>query len=113
MWFRNTNAMSPVIKFVDGGKAVLSYITTGGQVHAYFFTQGSAKEIISLYQSLVGKPRLPPYWSLGWHASSYSYQTFDMVRDNVVKYNENKIPLDGIWFDIPYMEQFASFTVDT
>lgn len=36
-----------------------------------------------------------------------------MVRENVDKYNENKIPLDGIWFDIPYMKQFASFTVDT
>lgn len=28
------------------------------------------------------------------------------------KYQENKLPLDAIWLDIPYMDNFADFTVD-
>jgi alpha-glucosidase (family GH31 glycosyl hydrolase) len=32
----------------------------------YFFTKGSAKEIITAYHNLIGKPALPPFWSLGW-----------------------------------------------
>jgi len=104
IWFRNTNAMSPVITHKDDGRAVLSYITTGGKIHAYFFMQGSAKSIIARYLDIAGKPSLPPFWSLGWHASSYSYKTFADVKTNVDKYDQEKIPLDGVWFDIPYMD---------
>jgi alpha-glucosidase (family GH31 glycosyl hydrolase) len=86
IWFRNTNAMSPVITHKDDGKAVLSYITIGGKIHAYFFMQGTAKEIISRYQDIAGKPRLPPFWALGWHTSSLSYKTFDDVSSNVASY---------------------------
>jgi len=30
LYFRNSNAMSPVVRFTDDGKTVLSYITIGG-----------------------------------------------------------------------------------
>jgi alpha-glucosidase (family GH31 glycosyl hydrolase) len=113
IWFRNTNAMSPIITHKDDGSAVMSYITTGGKIHAYFFMQGTAKEIIARYQTIAGKPRLPPYWSMGWHSSSYGYKTFDAVKANVDAYTTAKIPLDGVWFDIPYMENYADFSVDT
>ena len=70
IYFRNSNAMSPVIRYTDGGKAVLSYISTGGNIEIYFMQKASAKEIIASYQNIVGKPSLPPFWALGWHASS-------------------------------------------
>lgn len=113
MWFRNTNGMSPVITHKEDGSSIFSYITIGGKIHAYFFMQGTAKQIIARYQDIAGKPRLPPFWALGWHSSSYSYQTFDDMNKNVQAYNTNKIPLDGIWFDIPYMKDFEDFSVDT
>lgn len=50
---------------------------------------------------------------MGWHSSSYRYKTFDEVKANVEAYDTNKIPLDGVWFDIPYMENYADFSVDT
>jgi alpha-glucosidase (family GH31 glycosyl hydrolase) len=40
-------------------------------LEVYFFSQGSAKQVISQYQSLFGKPQLPPFWSLGWQESSF------------------------------------------
>jgi hypothetical protein len=46
MFFRNSNAQSPVIRYLDNGKTLLSYITTGGQVEIYFFLHGSAKDVI-------------------------------------------------------------------
>jgi alpha-glucosidase (family GH31 glycosyl hydrolase) len=49
IFFRNSNAQSPVLKYTDGGKSILSYITTGGQIEAYFFIHGSAKDIIAQY----------------------------------------------------------------
>jgi alpha-glucosidase (family GH31 glycosyl hydrolase) len=43
VYFRNTNAQSPVIQHKDDGTSVLSYITTGGQLDIFFFFKGSAK----------------------------------------------------------------------
>jgi alpha-glucosidase len=78
----------------------------------YFFWKGSAKAIIQQYQQAFGKPDLPPIWALGWHSASYAYSTLDMVKANVQSYEEAGIPLEGVWLDIPYMADFADFTVN-
>ena len=44
--------------------------------------------------------------------SSYAYNTLDAVSQNVDNYKSNNIPLDGIWLDIPYMKDYADFSVD-
>ena len=48
IYFRNSNAMSPVIRKNAGYGAgsTLSYITIGGQIEMYFMFKGTAKEII-------------------------------------------------------------------
>ena len=46
IYFRNSNAMSPVIKYTDDGKSTFSFITVGGQIEMYIMMKGSAKEII-------------------------------------------------------------------
>jgi alpha-glucosidase (family GH31 glycosyl hydrolase) len=56
MFFRNSNAQSPVLSYLKDGKAVLSYITIGGQLEVYFFLHGSAKNVVQQYQSMFGKP---------------------------------------------------------
>jgi alpha-glucosidase (family GH31 glycosyl hydrolase) len=69
IFFRNANAQSPVISFNDGQK-ILSYVTTGGNLDINFFGRGTAKEVIGNYQRYIGLPKLPPFWALGWHATS-------------------------------------------
>lgn len=114
IWFRNTNAQTPLIQFNEtDGSAKLRYITTGGKVHAYFFMQGTAKEIIARYMNVIGKPRLPPFWSLGWQAASRTYTTLDKVSANVDAYATVGVPLDGIWLDAAYMADGQDFTVDS
>lgn len=49
LFFRNSNAMSPVLAFNADGTSTLSFITIGGQVEVYFFAQGSAHSIIQAY----------------------------------------------------------------
>jgi alpha-glucosidase (family GH31 glycosyl hydrolase) len=36
-----------------------------------------------------------------------------MVEDVVGNYTEKNIPLETIWLDIPYMDAFADFSVNT
>lgn len=56
---------------------------------------------------------MPPLWALGWHSSAYAYKTLDMVKANVENYKNNSIPLEGVWLDIPYMQDYADFTVNS
>lgn len=67
IFFKNSNAQSPILKHNDGGTSTLSYITLGGAIEIYFFVYGSAKEIIQQYHNIIGAPVLPPFWALGWH----------------------------------------------
>ena len=41
--FRNTNAVTAVIRYTDDGKSIFSYITTGGQIEIYILMHGSPK----------------------------------------------------------------------
>lgn len=36
-----------------------------------------------------------------------------MVADVVKNYKDAKMPLEAVYFDIPYLNQFADFTIDT
>jgi alpha-glucosidase (family GH31 glycosyl hydrolase) len=43
IFFRNSNAQSPVVGFRSDGQTTLSYITTGSQLEVYFFIHGTAR----------------------------------------------------------------------
>jgi len=69
----------------------------------YFFTKGNAKQIIKAYHNMIGKPQLPPFWALGWHAASSDYTNLSMFDEVVKKYDQNQIPLEGVFIDTAYM----------
>ena len=101
-----------MIKFNDDGTSILSYITTGGKIDAYFIFGGTAKEVIRRYHNLIGLPALVPFWALGWHQGSRGYTSQDKLKQMVQYYEGYGIPLEGIWLDIPYMDKFKDFSVD-
>jgi alpha-glucosidase len=113
VFFRNSNAQSPIVVYNDDGTSVLSYVTTGGNIEIYFFWKGTAKQIISQYQNFVGKPNLPPFWSLGWHAGSKSYTSLTALQANVKAYSDAGIPLEAVWVDSSFAVGGANFMVDT
>ena len=74
IYFRNANAMTPIITYNSDGTSKLSFITIGGQLEIFFFIHGSAQDVIKKYQEFMGaRPKLPPFWSLGWMQTSYKW----------------------------------------
>lgn len=112
IFFRNSNAMSPIITHNDNGKSTLSYISTGGTVEIYFILKGSAKDVIKTYHNMVGRAQLPPFWALGWHSSAYAYTNQTQIENNVEGYKNASIPLEGVWLDINYMSNYADFSIN-
>jgi alpha-glucosidase (family GH31 glycosyl hydrolase) len=66
----------------------------------------SPQEVIQQYHEVIGLPFMPPFWGLGWHQCRYGYQDLDEVKTVVSKYKENGIPLDTMWNDIDYMQDY-------
>jgi alpha-glucosidase (family GH31 glycosyl hydrolase) len=110
IFFRSTNAQAPIVTYRDDYN-LLSYVTTGGNLDINFFGRGTAKEVIANYQKFIGTPTLPPFWALGWHASSNEWDSLDDLQGIVQKYEDAGVPLETVWLDGKYMEGFADFTV--
>ncbi|MBW2735572.1 MAG: hypothetical protein JRH20_24570, partial [Deltaproteobacteria bacterium] len=97
----------------DLGKAradELSFETMGGDLDYIFIYGPSIKEVVRGFTGLVGRMQLPPLWALGYHQCKWSYSPESEVRAITQELRARKIPCDGIWLDIDYMDGFRSFT---
>lgn len=51
-------------------------------------------------------------WALGWHQSKWGYKSTEDLRNVINQYEAKNLPLDTIWSDIDYMEDYKDFTFD-
>ncbi|RYP05667.1 hypothetical protein DL765_009769 [Monosporascus sp. GIB2] len=72
----------------------------------------SMHELIQLYTSIVGRPRLKPRYVLGNHQGCYGYDSQDMVQEAVEEYRKCNIPLDGMHIDVDMQDDYRTFTID-
>jgi len=49
-----------------GSSTEIDYLTTGGGLDFMIYYGNTAEEVIKLYHGTIGKPGLPPFWSLGY-----------------------------------------------
>ncbi|KAG3048485.1 hypothetical protein PI125_g26710, partial [Phytophthora idaei] len=98
----------------DQGSATANVNTYGS--HPFFLGINSAGQahanVVSQYTKLIGRPKLMPYWSYGFHQCRWGYGSVDALRTIVSKYKSNNLPLDVIWADIDYMKNYHDFTLD-
>lgn len=87
-----------------------SFVAEGGPLTYHFIYGQDAKEILSTYCHLTGYMNLPPMWSLGLQQCRYSYYPDATVLQVVENYRRRGIPLDVIYLDIHYMQDFKVFT---
>lgn len=89
---------------------VTSFWADGGEMNYYFIYGPSMEQVVQNYTHLTGKPDLPPLWTLGFQQCKWSYYPEARVKEVANTFRELKIPCDGIYLDIDYMEGFRCFT---
>ena len=82
----------------------------GGQLDYYLIPGRDPKEVLAKYLTLTGKNKLQQKWVYGFHQSRWSYYTPREVLETVDTMREHKLPLDGVFLDIDYMQNFRVFT---
>jgi alpha-glucosidase len=106
---RNVNAMDVIL---NNSKS-LTYKITGGILDFNFFLGDNYPEtVITSYHKYLGGWAIPPFWSLGYQQSRWGYDNLTFMKEIVDTFTELKMPLDVIWSDIDYMNEYVDFTID-
>lgn len=77
----------------------------------YIIEADTEVEIIKEMRKLTGKSYIAPFWAFGYQQSRWSYMNEDEVRSVVEGYRSNGMPIDAVYLDIDYMDNYKDFTV--
>ncbi len=91
---------------------ILAVSSENKNMAVYIIDGDNVYDIVKQFRSAIGRSYIPPMWSFGYTQSRWSYIDKDNVRDVAKKHRELDIPLDAIYLDIDYMEQYKDFTVN-
>ena len=78
----------------------------------YVLEGESPADIVKQFRKMIGRSYIPPKFALGFGQSRWGYKTkedFVRVAEN---YRKNHLPIDMIYMDIDYMEDYKDFTVN-
>ncbi|PKU36141.1 sucrase- intestinal [Limosa lapponica baueri] len=105
----NSNAMDVTFQPTPA----LTYRTIGGILDFYMVLGPTPELVVQEYTALIGRPIMPPYWSLGFQLCRYGYRNDSEVAQLVEDMKTAKIPYDVQYVDIDYMERQLDFTIGT
>jgi len=87
-----------------------SFWADGGELQYYYIHGPHMMDVVKSYHILTGTHPMPPLWALGYHQCRWSYYPEAKVKKITNGFRENKIPCDGIYLDIDYMDGYRCFT---
>ena len=104
------NTFKAQFDFGAEDKTKTSFWADGGELQYYYIHGPHMMDVVKSYHILTGTHPMPPLWALGYHQCRWSYYPEAKVRKITNGFRENKIPCDGIYLDIDYMDGYRCFT---
>uniref|UniRef100_A0AAZ3S587 Maltase n=1 Tax=Oncorhynchus tshawytscha TaxID=74940 RepID=A0AAZ3S587_ONCTS len=108
VFLMNSNAMEVTLQPAPA----VTYRTIGGVLDFYILLGDTPEQVVHEFLELIGKPVIPPYWSLGFQLSRWDYGSLEEVKRTVERNRAVDLPYDIQYTDIDYMEDKKDFTYD-
>ncbi len=81
-------------------------------LYLYVITGESAYDVAKQFRRMIGKSYIAPKYAFGFGQSRWGYKTAEDIEGVVKGYRDNRIPLDMVYMDIDYMQDYKDFTVN-
>ena len=81
-------------------------------LNLYVFEGENAYDIVKQFRKVIGRSYIPPKFAFGFGQSRWGYETKEDFCKVAGGYRDNHIPLDMIYMDIDYMQDFKDFTLN-
>ncbi|KAF2091303.1 glycoside hydrolase family 31 protein [Saccharata proteae CBS 121410] len=108
VYLRNAHGMEVLMKPEN-----ITWRALGGSIDLYFFDGPTQPEVTKQYEiGAIGFPAMQQYFTFGYHQCRWGYTNWTELQDVVDNFAKFGIPLDNIWTDIDYMDQYRDFSTD-
>lgn len=77
----------------------------------YIITGDSLYDITKQFRKIIGRSYIPPKFAFGFGQSRWGYKSADDFVSVADGYRNNHIPIDMIYMDIDYMDNYKDFTL--
>lgn len=81
-------------------------------LYLYVIHGDSPYDIVKQFRRIIGRSYIPPRFAFGFGQSRWGYVTADDFRKVVEEHRRAHVPMDMVYMDIDYMEDFKDFTVN-
>ncbi len=91
---------------------ILSVCCENADLYLYVLEGATAYDIVKQFRKIIGRSYIPPKFAFGFGQSRWGYTTAEDFKEVVQKHRDAHIPLDMLYMDIDYMEEYKDFTVN-
>ena len=91
---------------------ILKVTCENADLNLYVIDGETPYEIVKQFRKIIGRSYIPPKFAFGFGQSRWGYKTKEDFQKVVDGYRKNHIPLDMVYMDIDYMEDFKDFTLN-
>jgi alpha-glucosidase len=92
---------------------ILEVTCDRAELYVYVITGDSAYDVAKQFRKIIGKSYIAPKFAFGFGQSRWGYKTAEDIENVVKGYKENNIPIDMVYLDIDYMQDYKDFTINS
>lgn len=90
----------------------LTVFCENADLNLYVIEGNSILNIIKQFRQMIGRSYIPPKFAFGYGQSRWGYKTAAEFRNLMKEHRENHIPIDMLYMDIDYMQDYKDFTIN-
>lgn len=91
---------------------LLTISCSRADLYLYVIIGESAYDVVKQFRKIIGKSYVAPKYAFGFGQSRWGYKSAADIETVVQRYRENQVPIDMVYLDIDYMQDYKDFTVN-